>query len=111
MVNEILTASGIEYRQAWFPRLPANTCAVYFDDVEMDGPDPVTPLTSDGLPCVVHHDILVEMYEPKQDPAAEAALEAAIRATGLTFKKYDRVWLQSLQRYQVNYEFNYTTKT
>ena len=112
MVKEILTASGLQHRRGSSPkRLPDSTVVYYFDDVELDAPDRVTPSTAAGLPCICHHDVRLEVYEPQADPAAEAALEAQIRARGLTFKKYDREWLQSVQRYLVNYEISYTTKT
>ena len=112
MIEEILRASGLQHRQGSSPaRLPANTFVYYFDDVELDAPDRVTSSTAAGLPYICHHDIRLEVYELQADPAAEAALEAQIRARGLTFKKYDREWLQSVQRYLVNYELSYTTKT
>lgn len=112
MIKEILTASGLQHRRGSSPkRLPDSTFVYYFDDVEMDGADRVTPSTTTGLPCIYHHDVRLEVYEPQADPAAEAALEAQIRARGLTFTKYDREWLSSVQRYLVNYELSYTTKT
>ena len=112
MLKQILTASGLPHQQGGSPaRLPAHTVVHYFDDVEQDGPDRVTPATAAGLPCICRHDVRLEVYEPQADPAAEAALEAQIRARGLTFKKYERDWLQSVQRYLVNYELSYTTKT
>lgn len=112
MVKQILTASGLQHRQGSSPkRLPDSTVVYYFDDVELDAPDRVTPATAAGLPCIYHHDVRLEVYEPQADPAAEAALEAQIRARGLAFTKYDREWLPSVQRYLVNYEMSYTTKT
>lgn len=109
MIDTILTASGIPYRQGRFLRPPEETYAVYFDNVETDGPDLVTLLAS-TRPRVVRHDVMVEIYEPSQDPDAEAALEAALDAQGLDYTKQDRYWLQNVQRYQVIYEFNYTDK-
>lgn len=108
MIEEILTASGIQYRES-FMRLPANTCAVYFDETEIEAPDQVTP-PAEGLPCIVHHDVRVELYALKADPESEKALEAAIRARGLTYKKYGREWVQAAQRYLTTYELTYTSK-
>ena len=108
MIETILTASGIPYRQGRFLRPPAETYAVYFDNVETDGPDPVPSLAS--RPRVVRHDVMVELYEPSPDPEAEAALEAALDAQGLDYTKQDLYWLQNVQRYQVIYEFTFTDK-
>lgn len=105
MVNEIFAASGIPYRQGRFYNPPATTYGVYFDDLTVDGPDPIP-----GAPQTVRHDVMVELYEPKADPAAETALEAQLKARGLHWTKEDRYWLQNVQRYQVIYEFNYTEK-
>ena len=110
MIEIILTASGLPFRESFFPRLPAETCVVYQEDVELDGPDAVTP-PDGGLPCICHHDVLLELYALKADPKAEAALETAIRARGLTFKKYSREWVPIVQRYMTNYELSYTSKT
>lgn len=111
MIEKILKASGLPYRQSYFPRLPSRTCVVYFDDVELDGADRVTPLSAAGLPCIYHHDIRLELYAIQADAASEAVLEAQIRAQGLTFKKYDREWLPDVQRYLTNYELSYTSKS
>ena len=111
MIKNILTASGLPYRQGWFPSMPAESCVVYTDDVEVDGPDRVAPATAAGLPCIYHHDVRLELYAIQADPAAEAALEAQIVATGLTFVRYDREWLRDVKRYVTVYELTYTTKT
>lgn len=106
MVNEILTASGIPYRQGRYPDPPAETYGVYFDDITTDeGPDPVP-----GAPMLIRHSPLVELYEPKADPEAEAALEAEFIARGVSWTKQDRYWLQNVQRYQVIYELDYIEK-
>ena len=110
MVKEILTAAGVEHRQGRFLRIPENTYAVYFDDVEVDAADRVTPPTSAGLPSIKTHNITVEVYEPKPDDDAEAAIERELNARGLSWRKEDRYWLSEVQRYQVVYEFDYTTK-
>ena len=100
MVNEILTASGIQERGSRFVKPPAGTYAVWFDTVTADGPD--------GMPPRIYaHDVTVELYEPRQDDAAEAALEEAIGAHGLTWTKSDRLWIASEQMYQTIYEFSY----
>lgn len=102
MVKDILEAAGIQSRPVRFLRPPAGTYAVYLDDVETDGPD--------GVPCIHHHDYTVEVYEPAPDDDAEAAIEAALTARGLHWRKQDRHWLQQEQRYQVIYEFTHIEK-
>lgn len=105
MLDEILTASGIPYRESRFPHPPAETYAVIFDDQEVDGPDSFA-----GTPCIVRHDITVELYEPKPDLSAEGALESALGVRGIHHRKQSRYWLQNVQRYQVIYEFYYIEK-
>ena len=105
MIHTILKASGVPYRESRYPHPPAKTYAVYFDDQDVSGPDPFP-----GVPKVVTHNVTVELYEPEQDPAAEAAIEAQLNALGLDWTKQARYWLQNAQRYQVIYEFTYITK-
>ena len=102
MINNIMTEFGLPYRETRFPKPPVGTYAVFFDEVTADGPD--------GMNLIFTHDIMVEVYEPKPDPEAEAALEAAISAAGLHYTKQSRYWLQDVQRYQVIYEFTYIEK-
>ena len=110
MIKEILTAAGVKHRQARFPKPPAETYAVYFDDIDTDGADPVTPSTKAGLPRIYQHTTRVEVYEPNPDDKTEAAIEAELDARGIPWSKEDRYWLQEVQRYQVLYEFEITTK-
>lgn len=105
MIDTIMTASGIPYRQGRFLNPPAETYGIYFDNHEVGGSDPMP-----GAPLIIRHDTTVELYEPKPDPDAEAALEAALTAAGLHWTKEDRYWLQNVQRYQVIYEFSYNEK-
>jgi hypothetical protein len=102
MVNSILQAAGVKYRKARFFPPPAGTYAVYTDDILTDGPD--------GLNLIKTHDVVVEVFEPEPDDATEAALEAAMDAARVRWQKQDRLWIQDVQRYQVVYEFTYTTK-
>lgn len=102
MVNTILDATGLPFRRSRFLKPPAETYAVYMDDVSRDG--------ADGINLISNHDITVEVYEPAPDDKAEAAIEAALDAQGLPWTKQDRYWLQSEQRYQVIYEFSYIIK-
>lgn len=111
MIKEILTAAGVKHRQARFMKPPAETYAVYFDNISGDGADRVALPTGGRLPCIFHHDVTVEVYEPTPDDKTEAAIEAALASWGLTWSKQDRYWLQDVQRYQVIYELSYTTKT
>lgn len=109
MVEEILTAAGLEYRQGRFIKPPVKTYAVYFDDVDVDGPDPLLSETM-ALTRICRHDVRIELYEPKPDPNAEEALETHLDDRGLPWTKEDRYWLDDAQRYQVLYEFTYITK-
>lgn len=102
MINAILTMAKVRYRKSRFQKPPAETYAVYMDDVSADGPD--------GSNRIYTHDVTIELYEPKPDDEVEAAIEAAIDAHGLHWTKQDRYWLQDEQRYQVIYEFTYVLK-
>ena len=102
MVKDILQAAGIVFRRARFSSPPATTYAVFFDDIETDGPD--------GGNSIFIHNYTVELYEPTPDDAAEEAFEAALNARGISWTKQDRYWLQDEQRYQVIYEFTYIEK-
>lgn len=103
MIPEILAAAGIKERGSRFTKPPAGTYAVWFDDIETDGPDGMPP-------CIFKHSGTIELYEPKKDPAAVAALEAALSAAGLKWTKQDRLWIISEQMYQTIYEFTYIEK-
>ena len=102
MIKQILEKAGVQFRRSRFLKPPTGTYAVYMDDISTDGPD--------GINAIFTHDYTVEVYEPKPDDATEAAIEAAINAAGLTWTKQDRYWLQTEQRYQVIYEFQYIEK-
>lgn len=109
MIDKILDASGIPSRSARYPQPPAETYGIYFDAETVDGPDAV--LAGSGVPLNVQHDVSVELYEPIQDPDAEAAFEGALVAHGVTaWEKDDRYWLQNAQRYQVIYRFTFYEK-
>lgn len=108
MIKKILAAAGVLHRQGRFPKPPAETYAVFFDDVEIDGPDPIPSVAA--LPRIYTHSVSVEVYEPRPDNATETAIEAALNAHGVAWAKEDRYWLQDVQRYQVIYTFNYTEK-
>lgn len=110
MIKNILTAAGVQHRRSRFPSPPADTYAVWFDDITADGADPVRPGASGKLPRTYHHSARVELYEPKPDDEKEAAIEAEFDARGLPWTKEDRYWLQDVQRYQVLYELTFTTK-
>ena len=107
MINEILTAAGVEHAQGRFVRIPAGTYAVYFDDIEAETADRVA---FTKMPRIYHHNVTIELYAPTQDAAAENAIESELDARGLEWTKQDRYWLKDLQRYQTVYEFAYTSK-
>ncbi len=111
MIKEILTAAGVEHAQARFIQTPADTYAVYFDDVEVTGPDRAGSASHAELPRIYTHDVMVELYEPAPDDRAEHAIEAELDARGLPWTKQDRYWLEKNKQYQVVYEFAYTSKS
>ncbi|MDE6707855.1 MAG: hypothetical protein K2K06_07450 [Oscillospiraceae bacterium] len=102
MVLDILKNSGIPFRKSRFLKPPTGTYAVYMDDIETMG--------GDDLVAIYHHQITIELYESGQDDIAEQALEQAISETGTQWQKQDKYWLQSVERYQVVYEFDYYEK-
>jgi hypothetical protein len=102
VINEILTASGLPCQETQFLRPPAKTYAVYMDDVETDG--------GDYANLIYRHDVTVELYEPKPDPEAEAAVERELNVRGIKWHKQPRYWVELAQRYQVIYEFAYIQK-
>ena len=103
MVNEILAAAGIQQRGSRFAKPPAGTYAVWFDDLDTDGPDGMPP-------CIFTNSVSIELYEPKKDPAAVQALEREMSARGLHWTKQDRVWIKAEQLYQTVYEFTHIEK-
>jgi len=103
MVKEILASAGIRERGSRFVKPPAGTYAVWFDDIDADGPDHMPA-------CVFTHSVTVELYEPKKEQAAVAALEAELTSRGLKWAKQDRFWIQSEQMYQTVYSFSYIEK-
>lgn len=103
MVKEILTAAGITARGSRFTKPPAGTYAVWSDDITTDGPDGMPPM-------IFTHSVTVELYEPRPDDAAVAALEAQLSAYGLHWTKQSRFWIKAEQMYQTIYEFTYTEK-
>ena len=103
MVKEILTAAGIKERGSRFLKPPAGTYAVWFVDITATAPDHAPA-------CIFTHNVTVELYEPKKDEAAVAALEAELTGRGLEWTKQDRLWIASEQMYQTVYEFTHTKK-
>lgn len=103
MVNDILTAAGVNSKRGRFPKPPPGTYAVYFDSI--------TAARSDfGAVGFYEHDVSVELYEDQPDDLAELSIEAQLDARGLSWEKEDRLWLQDAQRYQVAYRFSFTSK-
>lgn len=110
MVNEILSAVGMKFAKGRFINKPAENYAVYFDDVEVTGPDRVTSPFQEKVPRIYKHDVTVEVYEPTPDDEIELAIESELNARGIPWTKQDRYWLPDTQRYQVIYEFTYHDK-
>lgn len=102
MINAILTAAGLPYRRARFPKPPAGAYVVYTDDISTDGPD--------GLLWLRYHSLTVELFTAELDGPEEEAIEAAIGAQGLHWEKDGADWDDQSQRYQINYYFDYVEK-
>lgn len=103
MIAQILAAAGVIERGSRFTKPPSGTYAVWFDDIDTDGPDGMPPR-------IFKHSATIELYEPKKDPAAVQALENELTARGLKWTKQDRIWIASEQMYQTIYEFSYIEK-
>jgi hypothetical protein len=112
MIPEILAAAGIKERGSRFAKPPDGIYAVLFDDTDKDGPDSLPPVAYKygAPPAVIKHIVSLEVYEPKKDDAALAALEAQLDARGIIYTKQDRLWIQSEQMYQTIYELSYIEK-
>lgn len=102
MIETLLKAAKIPAKESRYSDPPSGTYAVWFEDIETDGPD--------GLNWIINHDGTVELYEPRKDAAAEARLEAQLDAGGISYTKQARYWLKDIQRYQVIYEFTIIEK-
>ena len=110
MVNDILTAAGVEHARGRFLKKPDVNYALYTDNVDVETADRVSPASAAGLPRIITHAVTIELYEPIQDDDIESAIEAQLDARGLSWTKQDRYWLDKEKLYQVVYEFNYITK-
>lgn len=102
MVNEILTATGLPYKESRFLTPPNTTYAIYNDSVDRRGGDYINLLSQ--------HDVSIELYEYAPDPDAEKAIEDQLDLRGIEYSKESRFWIQAEQLYQVVYDFNYTQK-
>ena len=102
MVNEILTATGLPYKESRFLKPPTTTYAIFNDSVDRRGGDNINLLSQ--------HDVSIELYEYEPDPKAEKALEDQLDSRGIEYSKEARYWLQTEQMYQVVYDFTYYQK-
>ena len=102
MVNEILTATGLPYKESRFLKPPTTTYAIFNDSVDRRGGDYINLLSQ--------HDVSIELYEYAPDPDAEKAIEDQLDMRGIEYSKESRYWLQVEQLYQVVYDFTYIQK-
>jgi hypothetical protein len=102
MIAELLKAAKIPAKESRYADPPETTYAVYFDDIETDGPD--------GLNRIIYHNWTVELYEPRKDTRAEKSFEDQLDAEGIYYTKSSRTWVSAIQRYQVIYEFTHIEK-
>lgn len=102
MVNDILTAAGVQHREVRFIQPPAGTYAVWFDSQDHRG--------SDSNIRIIGHETRIELYSPKIDASAEAAIEEQFQIRGQAFFKDDRLWLKDEQKFMTVYSFEYLEK-
>lgn len=102
MVNKILEATGIPYKESRFLKPPKTTYAIFNDAIYRRGGDDINLLSQ--------HDITIELYEYEKDPEAEKKIEDQLDANGIEYEKQPRYWLQEEQLYQVVYDFTYYQK-
>ena len=102
MVREILTASGLPFKESRFLSPPNSTYAIYNDSLDRRGGDNINLLSQ--------HDISIELYEYSPDPEAELAIEDLLDERGLEYSKAPRHWINDEQLYQVVYYFTYYDK-
>ena len=102
MVNRILTATGLPYKESRFLKPPETTYAIYNDTLERSG--------ADNINLISYHDVSIELYEYTPDPEAEKAIEDQLDALGIEYTKAPRYWIQGEQLYQVVYDFTYHLK-
>ena len=102
MVNKILSATGIPYKETRFLKPPKTTYAIFNDAINRRG--------GDGINLLSQHDVTIELYEYEKDPEAEKKIEDQLDANGLEYDKQARYWLQEEQLYQVVYDFTYYQK-
>ena len=102
MVNKILTATGLPYKESRFLKPPTTSYVVYNDSIERRG--------GDNINLVSQHDVSIELYEYSKDPEAEKAIEDQLDAEGIEYTKAPRYWIQSEQLFQVVYDFTYYEK-
>lgn len=110
MVNEILEAVNIPFRETRFPDPPASAYAIFMESRTMNAADRVTLTSGVKLPGVMTCDVTIELYAPTRDRETEVAIEEELIAHGLSWKKQEAYWLEKIQRYQTIYEFTYYEK-
>lgn len=104
MINTILKALGVPYKETMFTETPpSGDYAVYFDEVGADGPDYENR--------IFIHATLVELYEAKPNPKLEQTLEGQLNSRGIKWHKQSRTWVAEARRFMVIYEFTYIEKT
>lgn len=103
MTEDILTAAGIQHREAHFTKPPSGAYAVFFESKRRRGSDEANRLTEVSAS--------IELYTTKPQQDVFDRLETALdeRAGDMLdgWDSTDLVWIQSEQLYQKVYEFDY----
>ena len=102
LVDDILSAAGVPYRETRFLKPQTGDYIVYTDSIITDG--------GDHEILLYHHAVTAELYTAAPAPDVEQLLEASFAANGVHFEKQEAIWLQAEQRYQTAFEFEYHEK-
>jgi hypothetical protein len=97
LVDEILSAVGLPFRQTLFLKPPQGAYIVWLAESKRRGADLAN--------CITERSVTFELYSKEPDDGAEQAVEAALDAVALEYVKYARAWLDKEGLYMTAYDF------
>lgn len=102
MVDEILTAAGVNHKETRFLSPQTGTYAVWFDEMTTRG--------ADNILLIEEHVCSIEVYAAKIDRTTEAKIEEQLAYRAIPYTKSDHYWLDTEQLFQTIYTFDFTKK-